>query len=43
MGLLRHIRIEAIESIVMGQEFTIKYIFNKLDNPNWEFEYEISQ
>ena len=40
---MRHIRIEAIESIVKGQEITIKYIINKLDNPNWEFEYEISQ
>ena len=43
MGKLRHIRIEALESIAEGQEITIKYIINKLDNPNWEFEYEISQ
>jgi len=43
MGKLRHIRIEALETIAKGQEITIKYIINKLDNPNWEFEYEISQ
>jgi SET domain-containing protein len=43
MGKLRHIRIEALKRIVEGQEITIKYIINKLDNPNWEFEYEISQ
>ena len=22
---------------------TLNYIINKLENPNWEFEYEISQ
>tara|TARA_B100000900_G_scaffold153951_1_gene130745 strand:- start:290 stop:658 length:369 start_codon:yes stop_codon:yes gene_type:complete len=43
MGKLRHIRIEALQLIAEGQEITIKYIINKLDNPNWEFEYEISQ
>ncbi|MAV80132.1 MAG: hypothetical protein CBD31_05190 [Flavobacteriaceae bacterium TMED171] len=43
MGKLRHIRIEALEFIVEGKEITIEYIINKLDNPNWEFEYEISQ
>tara|TARA_B100001175_G_C19510896_1_gene643794 strand:- start:480 stop:848 length:369 start_codon:yes stop_codon:yes gene_type:complete len=43
MGKLKHIRIEAIKTVTVGQEITIKYIINKLENPNWEFEYEISQ
>ena len=43
MGKLRHIRIEALQPIAEDQEITIKYIINKLDDPNWEFEYEISQ
>ena len=43
MRKIRHIRIEALQPISNGQEITIKYIINKLDDPNWEFEYEISQ
>jgi len=43
MGELRHIRIQAKKTITKGQEITIRYIINKLDDPNWEFEYEISQ
>ena len=26
-----------------GEELTLNYIINKLDNPLWEFEYEVSQ
>jgi SET domain-containing protein len=43
MGELRHIRIQAKKTITKGQEITIRYIINKLEDPNWEFEYEISQ
>jgi SET domain-containing protein len=43
MGELRHIRIQAKKTITKGQEITIRYIINQLDDPNWEFEYEISQ
>ena len=43
MGNLKHIRIEALQPISKNQEITIKYIINKLDDPDWEYEYEISQ
>ena len=43
MGNLKHIRIEALQTISKNQEITIKYIINKLDDPDWEYEYEISQ
>ncbi|OUV49824.1 MAG: hypothetical protein CBC76_03840 [Flavobacteriaceae bacterium TMED116] len=43
MGELKHIRIQAKKAISLGQEITIKYIINQLEDPNWEFEYEISQ
>ena len=43
MGQLKHIRIQAKKPIIKGQEITIKYIINQLEDPNWEFEYEISQ
>lgn len=43
MGKLKHIRIKALEPISKGKEITIEYIINRLDNPNWEFEYEVSQ
>ena len=43
MGELRHIRIQAKKTITKGQEITIRYIINQLEDPNWEFEYEISQ
>ena len=43
MGELKHIRIQAKKAIPLGQEITIKYIINQLEDPNWEFEYEISQ
>ena len=31
------------KNILPGEELTLNYIINKLDNPLWEFEYEISQ
>lgn len=43
MGKLKHIRIQAKKAISQGQEITIRYIINQLEDPNWEFEYEISQ
>jgi len=43
MGKLSHIRIQALAPIAKGEEITISYIINRLDDPNWEFEYEISQ
>lgn len=43
MGKIKHIRIVALQPILKDQEITIKYIINRLDDPNWEFEYEISQ
>ena len=43
LGKLKHIRIISIKDIEKGEEITIDYIINKLDNPLWEFEYEISQ
>mgnify|MGYP006997530988 CR=1 FL=1 len=36
-------RIITDKSILSGEELTLNYIINKLENPNWEFEYEISQ
>ena len=32
-----------IKDIEKDEEITLDYIINKLDNPLWEFEYEISQ
>jgi SET domain-containing protein len=43
MGELKHIRIQAKKAIFKGHEITIRYIINQLEDPNWEFEYEISQ
>ena len=43
LGKLKHIRIISIKDIEKGEEITLDYIINKLDNPLWEFEYEISQ
>lgn len=43
MGNIQHIRIITTKEISIGEEVTIKYIINKLDDPNWEFEYETSQ
>ncbi len=43
VGKLKHIRIIANKDILEGEEITVKYIINKLDNPNWELEYEATQ
>ena len=43
LGEIKHIRIITEKSILSGEELTLNYIINKLENPNWEFEYEISQ
>ncbi len=43
LGKLKHIRIISIKDIEKDEEITIDYIINRLDNPFWEFEYEISQ
>ena len=43
LGKIKHIRIIAIKDIKEGEEITLDYIINKLDNPLWEFEYEVSQ
>lgn len=42
-GEVKHIRIVTINDIVKGAEITVKYVINKLNNPNWEHEYEITQ
>ncbi|MDC0514513.1 SET domain-containing protein [Flavobacteriaceae bacterium] len=43
LGKVKHIRIVALKNIDKGSEITVKYVINKLDNPNWEYEYEITQ
>ena len=43
LGNIEHIRIITDKEISSGEELTLNYIINKLDNPLWEFEYEISQ
>jgi hypothetical protein len=43
LGEIKHIRIITDKSILSGEELTLNYIINKLENPNWEFEYEVSQ
>ena len=43
IGDIKHIRIITEKSILSGEELTLNYIINKLDNPLWEFEYEVSQ
>ena len=43
LGNIKHIRIITDKEISSGEELTLNYIINKLDNPLWEFEYEISQ
>ena len=43
VGKLKHIRIITNKNISKGEEITVKYIINKLENPNWELEYEASQ
>jgi SET domain-containing protein len=43
LGQLKHIRIVTTKKILKGEEVTVKYVINKLDDPNWEQEYEITQ
>ena len=43
VGKLKHIRIFTLKEIGEGDEITVKYVINKLVNPNWEIEYEASQ
>jgi len=43
LGKVKHIRIVTLKDILKGKELTVKYVINKLDNPNWEHEYEITQ
>ena len=43
LGNLKHIRIITINKIKKGEELTIKYIINKLNNPNWERDFEVTQ
>lgn len=43
LGKVKHIRIVVIKDIQKDAEITVKYVINKLDNPNWEHEYEITQ
>jgi hypothetical protein len=43
IGKVKHIRIVALKDIAKGTEITVKYVINKLENPNWEHEYEITQ
>ncbi|MDG2396895.1 MAG: SET domain-containing protein [Flavobacteriaceae bacterium] len=39
----KHIKLFTIKDIIAGEELTVKYIINKLENPRWEFNWEISQ
>ena len=43
IGEIKHIRIITSKKVKEGEEITVKYIINKLENPNWEYEYEASQ
>ena len=43
LGKLKHIRIITINKIKKREELTIKYIINKLKNPNWERDFEVTQ
>ncbi len=43
IGEIKHIRIITLKKIKEGEEITVKYIINKLENPNWEYEYEATQ
>tara|TARA_B100000963_G_C22573470_1_gene647229 strand:- start:231 stop:599 length:369 start_codon:yes stop_codon:yes gene_type:complete len=43
IGEVKHIRIITLKEIKEGEEITVRYIINKLENPNWEYEYEVTQ
>ena len=43
IGNLKHIRIITTNKIKKGEELTLKYIINKLKNPNWDRDFEVTQ
>jgi|TARA_B110000444_G_scaffold209821_1_gene204864 hypothetical protein len=43
IGDVKHIRLLTTKKIMKGEELTVRYIINVLDNPKWEYEYEVSQ
>ena len=43
LGKVKHIRIITRKGLDPGEEITVKYVINKLEDPNWEFEYEATQ
>jgi SET domain-containing protein len=43
LGTLEHLRLVTLQDIQPGEEITVRYIINHLENPRWEFEYEVSQ
>jgi hypothetical protein len=43
IGSLKHIRIVTQKHIPSGTVITVKYVINKLEDPNWEKEYEVTQ
>ena len=43
IGNVKHIRIITRKGLDPGEEITVKYVINKLEDPNWEFEYEATQ
>ena len=43
IGKIKHIRIITQKRLAAGEELTVKYVINKLEDPNWEFEYEATQ
>ena len=43
LGTLKHIRIITNNKNKKREELTIKYIINKLKNPNWERDFEVTQ
>ena len=43
IGNIKHIRILAEKKIFLGEELTLIYIINNLDNQLWEFDYEMSK
>ena len=43
LGNIKHIRIITDKDVLSGEELTLNYIINKLDNPTLEFEYKITK
>ena len=42
-GIKNYQNSSTLKEIKQGDEITVKYIINKLENPNWEHEYEVTQ